>query len=95
MQLLPCKFLKSDGLGQSSDAISCIHFCTAAGAKVISASWSGTEYDQAMADAISAAGAAGVLFVASAGNRGKSLDVEPSYPAAYGLPNMLVVASVE
>ena len=35
-----------------------------------------------------------MLFVVAAGNHGQNLDVVPIYPAAYALPNMLVVTSV-
>lgn len=36
-----------------------------------------------------------VLFVVSAGNEGKNIDKEPIYPAAFGLPNVLVVAATD
>ena len=46
-----------------------------------------------MYDEIAAAGAAGQLFVVAAGNAGQDLNVNPSYPAAYDLPNLISVAS--
>lgn len=36
-----------------------------------------------------------VLFILSAGNEGKDIDVDPIYPAAFDLPNVLVVASTD
>lgn len=47
-----------------------------------------------MADAINAAGAAGALFVSSAGNDNQqNLDSTPLYPPSYRLANQIVVAS--
>lgn len=47
-----------------------------------------------MADSISAAGAAGVLFVSSSGNNNQEdLDALVRYPPSYKLPNQIVVAS--
>ncbi|MFT5050171.1 MAG: subtilisin family serine protease [Chlamydiales bacterium] len=43
--------------------------------------------------AIQAAGEAGHLFVAAAGNGSESLDETPYYPASFNLPNMIVVGS--
>ncbi len=36
-----------------------------------------------------------ILFVVSAGNEGRNVDEKPIYPAAFGLPNVLVVASTD
>lgn len=85
--------MDASGYGLSSKAIACIDYCTSHGAKVITGSFSGGGYSQAMVDAINRAGAAGALFVVSAGNGGDDIDAYPSYPASYNLPNMLVVAS--
>jgi hypothetical protein len=85
--------MNSKGVGYTSKAVACIQYCTKNGARVIQASWSGHGYSRAMRDAIAAAGARGVLFVSSAGNKATNLDVTPNYPASYGLPNQLVVAS--
>jgi len=34
-----------------------------------------------------------MLFIVSAGDDGLDIDAEPLYPAAFGLPNMIVVTS--
>jgi subtilisin family serine protease len=63
------------------------------GARISNNSWGGGGYSQSLFDAIAAAGAAGQLFVAAAGNSASDNDVIPSYPASFALPNILSVAS--
>ena len=63
--------------------------------RVINASWGGTIASAALENAIQAAGNAGILFVAAAGNSSQTSDVDPQYPAAYQLPNMLSVAATD
>lgn len=96
VRILACKFMDAAGYGYTSDAIACINYCASKGARVINASWGGaTTPNQAMIDAINAAGAAGALFVNSAGNNNQQdLDASVSYPPSYKLPTQLVVASV-
>ena len=36
-----------------------------------------------------------ILFIVSAGNEGRNVDEKPIYPAAFGLPNVLTVASTD
>ncbi len=59
---------------------------------MINASWGGPTSSTALRDAIAAAG---IPFVAAAGNDGVDLDVTPSYPAAYSLPNLITVTAVD
>jgi subtilisin family serine protease len=65
--------------------------------RVTNNSWSGAPeapgYDQALKDAIDAAGAAGVLNVFAAGNSNLNIDSAPAYPASYDSPSILAVAS--
>ncbi|GAB4813333.1 hypothetical protein N2152v2_000379 [Parachlorella kessleri] len=88
--ILSCKFLDGSGVGYMSDAARCISWCASQGARVISASFGGDSPSQALRDAISQSGA---LFVVAAGNDGRSIDVTPTYPAAYDLENILAVAA--
>jgi hypothetical protein len=46
-------------------------------------------------EAVAAAGAAGVLVVAAAGNQGYDLAVTPYYPAAFGLDTLIAVAATD
>ncbi|MEP6904022.1 MAG: S8 family serine peptidase, partial [Actinomycetota bacterium] len=63
--------------------------------RVISASWGSTQYSKALEDTIRAAGEAGILFVAAAGNDGSSNDKRPHYPSNYDLPNVISVAALD
>lgn len=62
-------------------------------------SWGGGGYSQALYDAINRANAAGILFIAAAGNGGSdgvgdNNDITASYPANYNLPNVITVAAI-
>ena len=65
----------------------------AADVRVLSASWGGTDFSQALLDEILAANDHDMLFVAAAGNNGISNDLLPSYPASYTAPNIVAVAA--
>ena len=56
---------------------------------MINASWGSTQNSKALEDAIRAAGDAGILFVAAAGNNGTDNDRRPHYPSNYDLPNVI------
>jgi subtilisin family serine protease len=59
----------------------------------INSSYGGPGFSSAEQAAILAAGDAGIVLCAAAGNDGLSNDVTPTYPAGYRLFNMLVVAN--
>jgi subtilisin family serine protease len=61
--------------------------------RAVNASYGGGGYSQAEADAISAMGQSGVLFVAAAGNDAPDTDIHPNYPSDYSLPNVISVAA--
>ncbi|MCC5807178.1 MAG: choice-of-anchor D domain-containing protein [Opitutales bacterium] len=92
-RLMALKFLNAGGSGATSDAIRAIDYATANGAHIINASFGGPGFSQGMKDAIAAAGEAGILFVAAAGNNGRDIDAQPTFPAAYNLPNIITVAA--
>lgn len=85
----------SDGSGTLEDALLCIQYATQNGAMIMSNSWGGGGYSQAMYDAIKAAGDKGILFVAAAGNESNNNDSKASYPASYDLPNVISVAATD
>ncbi|MCX8090770.1 MAG: S8 family serine peptidase, partial [Verrucomicrobiae bacterium] len=95
VRLMALKFLGSDGQGDTSDAIECINYAIAKGAHILNNSWGGGAYSQALADAIAAARAAGIIFVAAAGNNGEDNDFTPMYPASYPYDNVLAVAATD
>jgi hypothetical protein len=98
VQLLSCKFLAYDGSGLTSDAISCLDYVLQIknkGYNIVATnnSWGGTEYSQALTDAIQAQQDAGILFIAASGNEFNDNDLLPTYPANTPLPNVISVAA--
>merc|ERR1719512_114507 len=77
VRLMALKFLGGDGNGRTSDAVRAIDYAVAHGAKIASNSWGGGGSNPALLTAIERAEAAGVLFVAAAGNAGKDNDQHP------------------
>ena len=59
------------------------------------ARWPATTTTRAWPRRCKAAGAANALVVASAGNDGRDIDQQPTYPAALPAPNLLAVASTD
>lgn len=91
VKIMAIKFIGPDG-GSISDAISAIEYTSRMGVKLSNNSWSGTEYSQAMKDAIDQSG---MLFVAASGNSGANTDSTPEYPAAYESNNIISVAGID
>jgi subtilisin family serine protease len=85
----------AQGSGTSEDAIKCIDYATENGAQIMSNSWGGGAYSQALFDSIKKANDKGILFIAAAGNSGENNDSSDSYPANYNLPNVLSVAATD
>jgi serine protease len=98
VSLIGLKFLSGAGSGTTDDAIETINYAVAlknrgVDIRVLNNSWGGGGFSQALADAISAANDAGILFVAAAGNSATDNDTTPHYPSSYDVPNVLAVAS--
>lgn len=93
VQLMPLKFIASNGDGATSDAIACIDYARTHGANIINASWGGADSSTALRNAISRARTAGIIFVSAAGNDGVNTDRRPTYPAAFNLDNIVSVAA--
>ena len=105
--ILPLRFLDENNTGDLSDAIEAINYQTLlrtretspANIRVSNNSWgvSGA-LSQNLFDAVSATGAADILFVAAAGNgdalgRGIDNDQTPFFPANLDLPNVISVGA--
>lgn len=92
--IMPLKFLDSKGNGYVDDAVSAIRYATKMGASIISCSWGGSEYSQALKDVIDTSFA---LVVCAAGNedRGTNDDVSPVYPACFTSKNIISVAATD
>lgn len=95
VKIMALKFLDSGGDGWTSDAVECVEYARLMGAKVMSNSWGGGPYAQALKDAIDAAGQAGSAFVAAAGNDGVNNDTYPQYPSSYTSDNLISVLATD
>lgn len=93
VRLMAMKFLSASGGGRTSDAIKCLNYAVAMGAKLSSNSWGGGGSSSAMRVAIERAEQAGMLFIAAAGNEGSDNDEFPHYPSNYPTANIVSVAS--
>ena len=94
-KVMGVKFLSKDGGGSLEGAIKSIDYATKMGAKIMSNSWGGGGFSQALKEVIETTHKNGVLFVAAAGNETNNNDAKPSYPASYDVPNVISVAAVD
>ncbi|HZP63539.1 MAG TPA: CARDB domain-containing protein [Terriglobales bacterium] len=102
-QIMGLKFLDSEGYGYTSDAVNAIDFAiqaktqfgSGADVRVLSNSWGGNAFSQALQDEIDLAATNDILFVAAAGNSAVNIDSIPMYPASYNRPNMISVAATD
>ncbi|MFN2500866.1 MAG: S8 family peptidase [Pyrinomonadaceae bacterium] len=100
VKIMPLKFLGRGGFGSTNDAIEAINYAIdrkkkGVNLRIISASWGSNSYSRALEDTIRAAGEAGILFVAAAGNDGSNNERRPHYPSNYDLPNVISVAALD
>jgi subtilisin family serine protease len=95
VKMMALKFLDSNGSGSTSDAIACIQYAITNGAHIMSNSWGGGGYSQALHDAIESAKNQGILFVTAAGNTGVNTDTFPHYPSSLDNENILSVAATD
>jgi subtilisin-like proprotein convertase family protein len=100
IQIMALKFLDADGYGSTANAIKCINYAveqknSGVNIRVLSNSWGGGPFSQALLDAINYANDGGILFVASAGNDGSDNDSSPHYPSSYEAPNVMAVGSTD
>jgi subtilisin family serine protease len=103
--IMGLKFLDSSGSGSNADAISAIDFAiqakaafgASANVRVLSNSWGGGPFSQALLDEINKANSStnNMLFVAAAGNNGTNNDTAPLYPASFNAPNIVAVAATD
>lgn len=89
-KIMPLKFLNAYGSGYTSDAVSAILYANRNGAHVLSNSWGGGGYSQALKDAIDASSA---VVVCAAGNSAMNTDTYAQYPSCYASSNIISVAA--
>jgi subtilisin family serine protease len=101
VRIMALKALGSNLVGTNSTALECIQYAirmkTEYGVNIvaINASWGGSPYpqDPLLRQAVAAAGQAGIVWCASAGNDGRDNDAAPRYPSSYDVPTILAVAA--
>jgi subtilisin family serine protease len=81
-RIMGLKGLDAGGGGTTDELAEAILYAVDNGADVINASWGGGGASQLIDDALEAAHAAGVVFVAAAGNNNADLGVYPFFPAS-------------
>lgn len=100
-RMMGLKFLGASGSGSTANAIKSIEFAiqaraafgAAANVRILSNSWGGGGFSQALLDAINKANTNDMLFAAAAGNSNVNTDTTPHYPSSYNAPNVVSVAS--
>lgn len=104
VSLMALKFLDGQGSGDMAAAVKAIDYAIAHGAKIMSNSWGGPKDSagQSLQDAVGRANAAGILFVAAAGNGDQFGNAQnnddpdqAAYPAGYSNDNIVAVAAVD
>lgn len=94
-KIMPLRAGNAFGELNVSEVVSAVEYAIEKGAKIINASFSGTDYSEFEKDAIFKANGAGIIFVAAAGNDGTDNDISPYYPAGYDLDNIIAVAATD
>jgi predicted outer membrane repeat protein len=96
VQLMALKCFDAAGYGSTATEIEAIQYALSKGANVISASWGGYMFSQALYDVIKACRDQGILFVAAAGNESNDNDgAYPAYPSSYDLANIISVIATD
>jgi subtilisin family serine protease len=101
--IMGLKFLSASGGGATADAIKAIDFAiqakqifgSGANVRILSNSWGGGGFSQALQDAITRSNNADMLFVAAAGNSNSNTDSVPNFPSNYPVANVVSVAATD
>lgn len=93
VKLVSIKFLSDSGRGETEHAIKSVDYAIKVGVNLMSNSWGGGGFSQALKDSIQAAHDAGIVFVAAAGNSRADNDAKPTYPANYEVENVITVGA--
>ena len=95
VSLIPIKFITAAGGGSTEASIKGIDYAIARGAKIINASWGGSDTSPLLQEVINRCRSLGVLFIAAAGNRGMDNDKNPMFPASFPIDNIISVAAID
>ena len=91
--LMGVKVFTDGGSGSTENAILGIDYAMRMGVDLMSNSWGGGPFSQALLDSITRASEQGIIFTAAAGNSTSNNDSSTFYPANYDVPNVVAVAS--
>jgi subtilisin family serine protease len=97
-KLMVLKFIDGSGRGLLGDAVAAITYARKNGAKVINASWGGSQCQDSLKLEITAAATSGVFMAVAAGNgdasgHGVDINLQPEWPANYIIPGKLTIAA--
>jgi subtilisin family serine protease len=94
--ILPINFMDGKS-GDMAGAARSLEYARKMGAKIVNASWGGTQCYTSLSNAVSQLESAGILFVSAAGNDGTDFTSATAgkynYPAVFYLPHQLTVAA--
>lgn len=95
VRILSLKYYDNGAAGYNNlkNTVRAINYAIEQNVDVINYSGGGVDSAESERDAIKLANSKGILFVAAAGNDGRSNDRRPYYPASYGFDNIIAVAS--
>lgn len=99
-KIMALKVLNAGGFGTVADAVKAVNYAidrkhAGVNIRVIDVGWGLTQSSRALEDVIRKAGDAGILLVASSGNRQANVDERPYYPACYTSDNLVSVAAID
>jgi subtilisin family serine protease len=92
-QIMPVKVLDSNMAGNTDTLAAGIRYAVDRGAKILNVSVNADAPTDAVTNAVRYAGEHGAIIVASAGNDGRNIDQQPSYPASLTDPAVFSVAA--
>jgi subtilisin family serine protease len=93
--IMPVKVLASDKSGNAHWVAQGIEYALAHGARILNVSVNGDGRSDELEAAIRDAENAGAVIVASAGNDGRDLGAQPSYPVSYSDPAVVGVGAAD
>lgn len=92
-ELVTLRAMNAQGEGTTEAIVQAIDYGIARGVEILNNSYGGNQDSAALAEAVTRAQAAGVLFVAAAGNSRQNVEYVPFYPACYPNPNIVSVGA--
>lgn len=94
VSIVPVKMFGPRGEATTEGAIRALDYAVSRGARIINISWGGSKSSPLLKEAFERCREKGILFVAAAGNESADNDKVPTYPASFGIDNIISVAAV-